>query len=222
MKKLLILAVVLVMSLSLSGCGKKEQTAQKEKAPGGFEVLEDDSLMGWLKRGKTVECRLKTPEGEIVMMVKDKTVRMEGIPFMSMDSMGEAPNSENGVSLTNDEWMYMWDTKSKQGTKMDLKKMEALSDGIVEENPQEQEDWEDQVSGWEDSDIAYDCKEKKLNKNLFEPPQDVEFKDLTEFMDGMVDMSKQMQEQYQGGDEMDSDDMERQMKALQEKYGIEQ
>ena len=219
MKKLLILAVIAIVSLSLTGCGKKEQATQKEKPQGGFEVLPDNSLMGWLKRGKSVECRLKTPEGEIVMMVKDKTVRMEGIPFMSMDSMGEVPNPENGVSLTNEEWMYMWDKKSKKGTKMNLKKMKELSpDGIA----QEQQTWEDQVLGWEDIGINYDCKEKKLDKDLFEQPNGVEFSDLTEFMEGMTNMGKQIQEQTQDGGEMDMEDMEKQMKELQEKYNIEQ
>ncbi len=55
---------------------------------GGFEVTANNTLLGWLKKGKTVECSVETPMGKILMFAQNEKVRMEGIPYFSIDSMG--------------------------------------------------------------------------------------------------------------------------------------
>ncbi len=62
-----------------------------------------------MKKGGAVKCSLNMTEGNIVMMTKNNNVRIEGIPFFSSTSTGEAPQADNGVSLTLGDWVYMWE-----------------------------------------------------------------------------------------------------------------
>ena len=214
MKKTLILSLMFIMMLSLSACGKKEEKKEiVSNSGGGLEVVDNDTLMGWLKKGKAVECRIMSPEGDIVMKTKDEAVYMEGVPYMSMDSSGEQPEAGNGVMLTVGDWMYTWDKVTKKGTKMNSKEIEALAPEEDEEELDEKE-WEDMAEEWEDSGFEYRCKEIKVDDSLFQEPKGIEFTDMNEMMKGLSDIGKGLEEQMNGGS-MDLGDLEAQMKGLQ-------
>jgi len=214
MKKTLILSLVVIIVISLAGCGKKDEAQNTKSGESGFEVTENNTLLGWLKKGKTVECSVETPMGKILMFAQNEKIRMEGIPFYSMESMREVPKAENGVSLTVGDWMYLWDKETKKGTKMNVKEMERLGKELddVEDEPKASKTWEDSVKEWEDEEAAYNCKEKKLSSEVFEAPEDVEFADLTEMMKGMADFGKNAGTQIKAGGEID-------LKALEEMAG---
>jgi uncharacterized lipoprotein YehR (DUF1307 family) len=210
MKKTLILSLMFIMLLGLTACGKKEEKQKIVNKSGGFEVVDNNTLMGWLKKGKAVECRIMSPEGDIIMKTKNEAVYMEGVPYMSMDSSGAMPEANNGVMLTVGDWMYTWDKVTKKGTKMNSKEMEALSSG---EDEADEKDWENMAEGWEDSGFEYSCKEIKVDDSLFEEPKDVEFTDMNEMMKGLSDIGKNLEEQMNGGG-MDLGDLEAQKQGL--------
>lgn len=223
MKKVILLSTLIAVSLVFTGCGKKDKNQaqnQEDQAPKGFEVKENNSLLGWLKRGKAVQCEVDSPEGKIKMLTKGDAVRIEGIPYMSPSSAGEMPQAENGVMLTTKEWTYMWDKKSKLGTKMNNQKMKEIGEEFGEEEQADsQQSWQDMVQAWEAQKVKYSCNELGVESSLLEEPTDVEFTDFTEVMSGMADIGKQMEAQIEAGEQPD-------MKALEdlanqlEKQGI--
>lgn len=214
MKKTLIFSLMFVMMLSLSACGRKEKKQEPiNKTSGGLEVAENNTLMGWLKRGKAVECRVMSPDGDIVVKTKDDAVYMEGIPYVSADSSGKTSEAKNGVMLTVGDWTYTWDKKLGKGTKMNNKEMAVLDPEDKAGEPGEK-GWENMTKEWEDSGFKYSCKEIKVDDNLFKEPQGVEFTDLGEMMKGLSDIGKNLEEQMNGGN-MDLKDSEAQMNGLQ-------
>lgn len=215
MKKTIILGLAAVLVLGLSGCGKEEKRASvEEDRVNDTEVVENKTIVEWLKAGKSVECTIDSPEGPIITTTKNEAVRMEGIPYFSMESSDSAPEAVNGVMLTVGDWMYTWDKVSKQGTKMNVKEIERLS-GVEDETAEEPESWDDMAEEWDESGFAYSCQEVNVDDELFEEPQDVEFTDLTEMMRGYTEMSTQMEEQMRGGEPMDMAEIEAMMQDMQ-------
>jgi len=222
MKKIIILLLVVSVSFGLSGCGKKKQASTQDQAKQKKDLVveEDNSLFGWLKRGKAVECTIKSPEGDMIVRTKDNKVRIDGVPYVSFENMEEEP-SMDGAMLTIGDWTYMWDKKSKKGTKMNQKKMEALAGDSSEEIPEEsKKDWQDSVKEWEKDGFKYDCKEIKMTDTEFKAPEDVEFTDYTEFFTGMAEMGKEMQEKSDAGEQFNMEDLEEMAEQLK-KQGID-
>lgn len=196
--------------------------SEKSEITSGLKVTEISSLSGWLKRGKSVECTLSTDEGTITMKTKDGKIRIEGIPYMFGSGDVTTPDI-SGVSLTAGDWVYMW--SGNKGTKMNLK---AMQESMSEEQKEKAEDydWEEMAEGWE-AQYQYECQEKRLSDNLFEPPADVEFIDWTETMSQLQQIGQQLQGGLDEGETMNMEDIEEQlekmgMEDLMEKYGIEQ
>lgn len=210
-----ILLLIFLMAIAFVGCGKKEKKLQgleTQERP-SFVVKENNSLMGWLKRGKAVECEVESEEGAITMLTKGDSVRIEGVPYMSMNSSGEAPSAENGVMLADKDWTYLWDKKTKQGTKMNNQKMAEISG---EQESTSQESWEDMVEAWEAQKVKYSCQEVTARSDLFSEPEGINFTDLTEMMSGMAEIGKQMEAQIEAGEQPDLKALEEIGKQLEE------
>lgn len=208
MKKLFLSLLLFALVLVLPACGKKsEQLNEKAGAPA------KKSLSALLKGDKGAECTVKTPEGETKIYSQGKRVRIEGVPYMfGADAMAAEP--QPGIQVSDGEWMYIW--SGKQGTKMNLKQLEELSGGQEdEEQADEPENWEDMVGSYEESGFDYSCEEKNLPDGLFTVPADVEFSDYTEFLSGMADISSQLEEQMENGEEMDMSGLEEIMKNME-------
>ncbi len=186
MKKIIIVLILFILPFVFSGCKKKaEKVEQEVRKTGGVEVLENKSILDWLKGGKTVECTIMSPEGDIITTTKGESVYVEGIPYFSMDSTSEAPKAANGIMLVVGDWTYTWDKLTKKGTKMNIKEIEEMSVEIEAEQ-EEQEGWDEMAQGWDDSGFEYNCKEVRADSKMFEEPKDVEFSDMTSFMEGVT------------------------------------
>jgi len=214
MKKATALILIITFSLFLGGCFKKKAPeAQNSASPeDGLTVKENNTLMGWLKKGKGVECTVSSPEGNITVKTKDNKVRIDGIPY----AFGAAAGAEainNGVSLTDGDWTYFW--SGKEGMKMNNKKMEELSADLEQKKNAEDNQWENMVGNWEEDGFNYDCSNKTLLDNIFTPPSDVVFTDLTEMMSGLSEISKDLEKQLEAGEPVDAEALEEAMKALQ-------
>ena len=223
MKKVFLFSMIIAVGFIFSGCGKKDANkAQNNGDQSSIDSLvkENSSIFSWMKKGGEVKCSLNMTVGNILMMTKNNNVRIEGIPFLSSSSMGEAPQADNGVSLTLGEWVYMWDKKTKKGTKMNNKEMLEFSgdSGDIEESELDsQGSWEDMVNGWDEMNTEYSCKEENLDDNLFEVPEDVEFQNLTEMMNSLNEAGKKIENQMNEDGSFDMDalnDMTEEMKNL--------
>ena len=216
MKKALILSLSLMICLGLSACGKKEakNDVQVAAPEGGLVVKENNTLMGWLKKGKAVECSVTTQEGKMIVKTKNEVVRMEGMPYLSPDSSAEQPKAENGVMLTVGGWVYTWDTSTKKGSKMNIKELEAINkeaDEIVEDD---KNDWDKMVKAWEDMGAEYECKELRLDDELFAEPKDVDFMDLGAMMTGMQENADKLMESLESPEGMKQEDIEKMLEDM--------
>lgn len=208
MKKIALSILGIALVFSLSACGQKDKpknNSQKEE----LKMSLVDRLLG--EAG--MKCVFPAPEGEMVVYSQNGKVRVEGVPYF-YGSNADPANPPAGVQLTDEEWMYMW--SGQEGTKMNIKKLEQLADGMEEEESEKPEDWQDMIEGYEEDGIDYSCEEKNLPADLFVPPQDVEFTDFTEFMTGMAEMGQQINQQMEAGEEMDMEEM---MQRMQEQIG---
>ncbi len=163
MKK--ITTIFLLMILCLSGCGFKTKPALvQENRTGGLQIAQNNTLLGWLKRGKTVACTVSVSGDKITIMVKNGKTRIDGIPFVPVEAYRAAALPENGVSLFDGGVTYMWDKSTLEGIKFDHGKTE---------------DWEKMAKEWETAGDLYECREKDLSDDIFAVPANVQFQDLT-------------------------------------------
>lgn len=220
MKKGIIIAVIAIL---LAGGGywlysqnAKPKPIYEDPNPGekkGLTVLENTTLEGWLKKGKAVECELTTEQGTVKVMTKDGKVRIEGIPYMFGENMAEPKN--DGISLTDGDWMYMW--SGTKGTKMNIKAMQETM--TEEQKVKESYSWEDNVKNWENLGTKYDCAEKKLSDDLFQAPAEVAFNDMTKMMQDLQQIGQQMQQKTDSGAPMNMEDIEAQLEQIQAGQG---
>jgi hypothetical protein len=204
MKKILSFTLLVAVMLSLSACGKKEKTNDSDVAISKKQEKIQKDLMSWLKSGEAVECQIEMEGSAVTMIAKDEKVRIEGIAFASFEDVKEADiENSDGVSLTVGDWMYMWNNKSKKGMKFNIKEMEKLDEEVEGDEEQDYDTWEDQVGGWEDDGVEYDCKKTKLADDLFVEPKGIEFTDLGEMMKGFTDLGKNLEKQIENGEDFD-------------------
>lgn len=183
MKKITIITFSLIMCLGITACGKKTASNNAPAVPqGGLEVKENNTLLGWLKKGKAIECEVLSPSGRVTVKSKNEAVRMEGIPFFSPDSAGTQPSATNGVLLSANGWTYMWDQETKKGTKINNAEIARLNGD--ESAADVNKDWNEMVQEWDETQVGYDCKEATLSDELFTEPVGIEFTDLTEILTG--------------------------------------
>lgn len=214
--KKIVIGLILVLGLSLSACGKKDdKKVENSPKSGGIEVLEKQSLTDWLKGGKTVECTIKQDGSEVHIISKGENSYVEGVPYLYGEVGEYEEGSNNGVMLTLGDWTYMWDKVTKKGTKMNMREIEEMTGDYDTEEEDEGNDFDSMAEEWEDDETDYDCHEIKEPKNLFEEPKGIEFKDFSEMMGGFMDVSNKVQEQAEAGEEIDMEELEKMMKGMQ-------
>ncbi len=208
MKRIILFCLILIFILA--GCffnkNNEQQAKEENRQKGGLIVKENNTMLGWLKRGKAVECIVTSPDGEIKIKTKNNKVRIEGIPFMFGDNIEKPTN--DGVSVTDGDWMYMW--SGNKGTKMNIKELEEMS-GEVKEEEEKQNTWEDNVKEWEESGFGYDCKEVNLSNSEFSPPNDVEFIDFSESLKSLQELGQQMAEDAEAGKTIDMEEIQKKL-----------
>jgi hypothetical protein len=201
MKNFLSVMVILPVCFLFSGCGEQDSTDQmKDQVPSGQvkneQIKVEKNLMNWMEGREAVKCEIEIEEGmTMVMMAKDGKVRMEGMPYSSMNAMDFDSENTDGVSLTSGDWVYNWSKKSQEGVKFSMSEMEKLGEGAEDNQSQDSDTWEEQVQGWENSGVKYDCQKAQLDDSLFEEPAGVEFVDMGEKMKGLVEMGEKFEMQ---------------------------
>ena len=65
---------------------------------------------------------------------------------------------------------------------------------------------------WEEDGVDYDCKEQKIDQDLFIPPSDVVFEDMGAMMEASMEMEQSLDklgEQFGSGEEVDMEEMQK-------------
>lgn len=184
-----------------------EEAAKNKVEFKGLRVVENNTLLGWLKRKDGVECKLASSQGEeIIIKTKNDKARMEGMPY----AFGENSNENDGKAITNGGWVYMW--SGFKGTKIQL---EAVKAGMSEEQTAKAKDynWEDQAKSWEDAGYTFTCDYEKFSDDDFNPPEDVTFTDMTDTLIGAQKAVEDLKQATPGGN-INMEDIEAEMEKL--------
>lgn len=225
MKKIIVLVIVFAVALSLGGCFKKGENVDQDDS----RSKQFTSLSDWFKNGKGVRCVIETPQGEVIISAKGKQVRMDGIAYVDMANPVNPEDMQNGVSLTDAEWVYMWN--GKNGIKMNIEEMNKMSNeaGAGEKINPEDYSWESWISDQEAVGVNYECKEENLSDNVFQVPNDVEFKDLGEMMKSLNSLSNDFQgslgeseemPSFEGSQNMNQEDIEARLEEMMKNSGV--
>ncbi|MBU1130460.1 hypothetical protein KKE45_04040 [Patescibacteria group bacterium] len=193
MKKIKILALVVLAGLTLGGCVKKKQVL--EGGGGKIVVSEEDSglfsgsLRDLVLKGRPMKCsyEVKNENGGAsgVTYVSGKKVRGD---FKNVDMDGKEIES---YFISDGEWTYTWSSGSNNGMKM-------KADGWEKEEEESNEpdadyggmSYEDNSNV--DTKMDYKCEEWKTDNSVFEVPSNIEFKDMNTEIEKMQESAKSM------------------------------
>jgi len=202
-KKLLVVACLIVTTMAFSGCdlleGDKNQEAAKEgtNAEQNQENKNSDknengeesffgSMQDLIARGKSLKCTYKQSasdsddEYETVMYISGGNVKTE-----TKIKTGEGKTGENDMVI-NKDWMYMWNSFTPKGMKVDMSKMPEM------DNVSDNDVNKDMASLAKNMD--YKCRAWIPDNSKFKVPADIEFQDITEMMSGTAGMVMDMDE----------------------------
>jgi len=197
MKKLFIIPLIVMISLLLTACTanniEKKGKPSENKGSNTTNVetneeeeISDSSILDLAKLGKNAKCTYNSDEGGTIM---EGVVYVSGNKTRSDMKITTAEGTKmDSSSITDSEWMYMWTSETDQGTKMNLKEMEALAskyeneDGSVEESDYQYKDQTQKVD--------YKCRPWVVDNSKFDVPTNINFIDMNEMMKGLLEMSE--------------------------------
>jgi hypothetical protein len=190
MKKWILWLVIIALTLGgLYAVSQYVNKTQKKKAVVVKQKTEPETLSGsivdFLGKGKNVKCTWDSPkQGKGVMYISGKKFYSEG------KLTGPKVNKTTTTFLLNDgEWMYVWNSDSTTGTKMNVLKMqkqaEATKSGekIVEPGKIDYSKFSKELL----AENNFNCNTWVNFGGVFDLPKNIEFKDIT------VDLEKLQQ-----------------------------
>ena len=137
---------------------------------------EEESFLGsiqdLLTRGKSLKCTYNIADGEGeatgVIYVSGNKIRSE------VEITEDAGGKMKVDSIITEDWMYTWNSFMPGGTKMNIKEMQSETG----------EDYSQDEADKMKEEMDYKCRSWIPDNSKFAVPADVEFKDMTEMMQG--------------------------------------
>ena len=219
MKKIVTLLGIVSLAILLGGCSlfQKGGLGQAGKGVTGQGPF-TGSLQAAIKLGVPMKCTYKIEDQEMEGWIKGQQYR------------GKVKNQEGktGEVLMKDNCMWAWSEDEGKGVKMCFDLEEGKDMWDPEAWGMEGEEYQDMAP----PDVEYHCVPTVVTDAKFNPPDEVEFMDLTQMMEGMMqgmdaetikqmeEGAKQMEESMPSQEEMDQ--MKEQMEGMMENYGGEQ
>ncbi|MEK6947895.1 MAG: hypothetical protein AABX19_01490 [Nanoarchaeota archaeon] len=159
MKRNTILIILVLGILILGACSKTDSqtsTDSNDKFSG--------KLADIMNSGSSYKCTTMQENNQIEMYVKGKKVR------------SELTTPQGKVNVVSDEnkCVWMWQNGTNQGTKFCSDETKSDSDTTEEYNAQ--------VQGKTDPNTNVDCNKFSVSDDMFTPPTNVQFSDLSEMM----------------------------------------
>ncbi|HPD74040.1 MAG TPA: hypothetical protein PLX95_02000 [bacterium] len=191
MKKYISLAALLItISLTLTACTTKDKiqiNKESKSDKGEMTVTEENkeedlngNIFDLLKLNKSIKCTFKseTEDGTTsgVTYVADGKTKTE------YEIQSDEVNIKS-YSVFDGEWVFTWTSENNQGTKLNIKNIENISKETAEEQETEEFDYSDQTQ-----DFDYKCESWTPDKSVFELPKGMEFTDLNEMMEDLMQL----------------------------------
>jgi len=142
------------------------------------------TLTDLMLRGQSLKCTYS-------MKINKKTIRgtiyTANKKFRSEFKMPYMKNQNTtSYTVSDGKDLYMWNSAIKTGTKMNIKKMEAL--GKTQSTNQEAQKTAAELQ----KKYKYNCSSWKARGNFFKIPSDITFTDLTVMMEGLKGLGEKM------------------------------
>ncbi len=203
--------IVLSSAVLLSGCTKPGSPTTQAPAKTVSEAAEFAKA---IESGRPTLCVMTKDDDKMEYQIKGKMMRMNTTTTMTDD--GGVTSTTIGHMINDTKYLYIWDDKTKQGSKMSLdlpspSPAEVPQSGTKENRPQLTSEADFQKV--QDEGYTINCKATSIDDSAFIPPADVKFIDPTEMMraipspdaQGNFDMSRlqELQNQY-GETEVDN------------------
>lgn len=217
MKKIKKLLVLLPLIFLLTGCSVPFIGQNQQNGGGGQQQQQKKneqknlSLKDVFGRGDAYMCTYKAQDSEVTVYAKGEKLRVEG---MSLD----ATTQGSGGMINDGEWIYIWNDENKEGMKYNLEVLKELNQDVESEeveNYQNPEEWAKEV----ENEYDVKCEPTAISDNRFSPPENVDFKDLTEMLQKAQDLQESIPSpnpQGQMPEGVDQEDMDQKMEELQD------
>lgn len=178
-KVLIFVGVVILLALSVFvyfkfGSNKSENKDQSAASRSIFSSVKDA-----LSKNITLVCEFKDDGGQSVKsFIKNGAVRVT--------STGLEENGQAGDIIIKDRKMYIWDGKTKQGFVYETKDegVDNQNVGMTAGEVVKSDTYLNMIEKYKDS-----CKVSTVEDSYFIPPTDVNFQDMTKFLE---DIKSQM------------------------------
>ena len=130
------------------------------------------TLLDWLKNATGVECQLQQDGNKITVLSKGEKIRVFG------EEISLGSQRKKGNFINDGQWVYIWTDEDQQGIKYP----------VPEEENSDQSDQSTEVLSLEEAmkeweNYQYSCHPKQVSDQDFVPPAEIEFVDLSRFMD---------------------------------------
>jgi hypothetical protein len=209
--KIASISLVALSSLLLAGCTlpgtSKTQTVSQV-------ANEAQEFANAVKSGKPTVCTISKSGDTMQYFIKGKMMKIN-TTSNTTDPKGTAIIT-SGHMINDTKFLYTWDDKTKQGSKMampteeETKKLAEDTNKLQADSKVPKLESEADFDSYKNQGYVVSCKAGSVDDSVFIPPTDVNFIDPTEMMKaipspdaaGNIDMSnlQELQKQY-GGDE---------------------
>ena len=184
MKKVLTFALLIVVSISLTGCLKKKTD----------EELFSGSFFDLMKLGKNTKC---TFSDESEGGKSEGTIYIAGKKSRN-DIYASAEGGEDFESHTiiDGEYMYTWSNMQEQGTKMKLTEFDMEKEDFEMPSAAEMKETYGEYQDIK-KETNFKCRVWIPDNSKFNPPSNIEFVDMSQMMEDMEEQMTQFQEDAQ-------------------------
>ncbi len=213
--KITSLGLVALSSIFLAGCTLPGSSKPQTVSQAANEAQEFAKAV---ESGKPTVCTMTKAGDTMQYFIKGKMMKID-TTSNTTDAKGVAITT-TGHMISDTKFLYTWDDKTKQGSKMampteeETKKLEEDTKKLQADSKVPKLESEADFDSYKNEGYTVTCKAGNVDDSLFVPPTDVKFIDPSEMMKaipspdaaGNIDMSKlkELQKQF-GGEDVPAD-----------------
>jgi hypothetical protein len=153
----------------------------KPKYPTGMDgsLAPKTGLVDALLGNETMKCTYSDSYGEVTVWAKAGKVRSEGFNY-------GASGNEKGGMINDGEYLYIWQESDKTGLKYKLSVFENEDSQGTMPSGVDPEAWAEAAQ----AQYQYSCKATNENDDIFTPPADINFDDMTQLLEKAEEFSQ--------------------------------
>ncbi len=213
--KITSISLITLSSLLLAGCTLPGSSKPQTVSQAANEAQEFAKAV---ESGKPTVCTMTKAGDTMQYLIKGKMMKID-TTSSTTDAKGVAITT-TGHMISDTKFLYTWDDKTKQGSKMampteeETKKLEEDTKKLQADSKVPKLESEADFDSYKNEGYTVTCKAGNVDDSLFVPPTDVKFIDPSEMMKaipspdaaGNIDMSKlkELQKQF-GGEDVPAD-----------------